>query len=336
MKEAFRPAYDADVMDKNESTHSISFPHSKVRLRGKTAWNADTLRGDYADVLILDEVQLMDPSTWEDVGAPMLLDNDGDAIFIYTPPNPQHKSPGYKMARKLFERGQKNKWPLWASFHWTSADNPHVSTAAIERMARDMAGDSYQREILAEDTDEVPDALWSRELIDETRVEWPPDSLERVVVGVDPPGGATECGIVAAGLSEGHVYILEDGSIEASPDRWASEVHRVAKLTHADMICGESNFGGDMVKSVLQPILNDGLNLRYKNVRASRGKALRAEPVVARFERGEAHIVHKLPKLEDELCTWVPGSKMDSPNRLDAMVWAATELQQTRSAAEVW
>mgnify|MGYP002682416675 FL=1 len=82
--EALREAVDANVFTKNETNHTIELAHTKQRIRAKTAWNADTLRGDYADVLILDEFQLMSEDTWDTVGAPMLLDNDGDAIFIYT------------------------------------------------------------------------------------------------------------------------------------------------------------------------------------------------------------------------------------------------------------
>ncbi len=335
IKSAFGAAYDQGVLDKNESTHSISAPGSRIRVRGKTAWNADSLRGDYADDLILDESQLIDPGAWEEVGAPMLLDNDGDAMFIYTPPNPREKALGYRMCQKLYDRGESDEWPLWASFHWTSKDNPHVSADAIERLARDMRADSYQREIMAEDTDEVPEALWTRELIRRTRVDAMPKNIDRIAVGVDPPGGATECGIAGVARADGELYIFADSSLQASPDRWSSEVVKLAEVSGADIITAEKNFGGDMVEHVIKPKIADRA-VRYKAVSASRGKSIRAEPVVARFERGEAHIVGNLPDLEDELCTWVPGSKMDSPNRLDAMVWACTELHTTPSSLEVW
>ncbi len=336
VSQASGEAIQGGGVDQNKSRHIIEPPNPKIRVRGKTAWNSDTMRGDYADVLILDEVQLMDPGAWEDVGAPMLIDNDGDAIFIYTPPKPTEKAPGYDMCKKMFDRGESEGWPEWDSFHWTSEDNPHVSKTAIERMKRDMTADSYQREILAEDTDEVPDALWTRELVNSTRVDVAPESMERIAIGVDPPGGATECGIVAVGRCDGEIYIIEDASLKDSPDRWGSEVVSLAARVGADIICAEKNFGGDMVESVLKPIIGNR-NVRYKNVNAARGKAVRAEPVVAAFERGEGHIVGGMSELEKELCTWVPGSNMDSPNRLDAMVWAATELKTSQPAKmEVW
>ena len=84
---ALAPMIKAGVLYKNETLHIIERPGSENRIRAKTAWNADTLRGDYADILILDEFQLMAEDTWEVVGAPMLLDNNGDAVFIYTPPS---------------------------------------------------------------------------------------------------------------------------------------------------------------------------------------------------------------------------------------------------------
>src|SRR3989304_2887494 len=84
---AFHSAISGGVLYKNETERIIEFPGTENRIKAKTAWNADTLRGDYADVLIMDEWQLMDEEAWDSVGAPMLLDNDGDAGFIYTPPS---------------------------------------------------------------------------------------------------------------------------------------------------------------------------------------------------------------------------------------------------------
>jgi hypothetical protein len=87
VKRALEPVIELGHLYKNETRHTIEVHDMETRIRAKTAWNADTLRGDYADVLILDEYQLMDEDAWGYVGAPMLLDNDGDAIFIYTPPS---------------------------------------------------------------------------------------------------------------------------------------------------------------------------------------------------------------------------------------------------------
>ncbi len=322
---------DAGVYYKNETKHIIEVSGTENRIRAKTAWNADTLRGDYADLLILDEWQLMDEEAWEVVGAPMLLDNDGDAIFIYTPPSLHSKSVTKardpRHASKMFKAAQADKTGRWETFHFASADNPHISTTALQDIAGDMSSLSYRQEILAEDMDDVPGALWTRELIARCRVTEYPD-LVRVVVGVDPPGGATECGIVTAGIGHnGHGYVLEDRSVKASPDEWAAAVLTAYNRNDADRVVGEANYGGDMVENtILQAAKARKQTVSFKMVHASRGKAVRAEPIVAGFEQGRVHLVGDFPLMEEEMCTWMPGITRESPNRVDAMVWALTEL----------
>jgi phage terminase large subunit-like protein len=204
-----------------------------------------------------------------------------------------------------------------------------------------MSSLTYRQEILAEDIDEIPGALWTRSVIENNRKSYP-ETLTRVVVGVDPPGGSTECGIIISavgpcdclGKEETHGFILGDYSLSGSPDRWASEVV-TAYLDHeCDRILAEANFGGDMVKSTIQMAANaQNVRISYADVRASRGKAVRAEPVAALYEQGKIHHVGKLNLLEDELCTWESTSTW-SPNRLDALVWGITNLmvQRQRSA----
>ena len=158
VKRALAEALDAKVYHKDETTHTIELPRSEQRLRCKTAWNADTLRGDYADLLILDEYQLVNEDAWELVGAPMLLDNNGDAVFVYTPPS--LRSVGMSKARdprhaaRLFKQAQEDKTGRWQALHFTSHDNPHISQAALAEIIRDMSRQSYRQEILAED-DEI-------------------------------------------------------------------------------------------------------------------------------------------------------------------------------------
>lgn len=147
----------AKVYAKNETERTIERPGTQNRIRAKTAWNADTLRGDYADLLILDEWQLMNEDTWEVVGAPMLLDNDGDAVFIYTPPS-LHSSGTSKArdprhAAKMFKTASEDKTGRWAAFHFTSHDNPYISQSALADLVHDMSHQSYRQEILAEDDD---------------------------------------------------------------------------------------------------------------------------------------------------------------------------------------
>ena len=332
VKRALAKPIDAGVFKKNETEHTIEREGTKNRIKGKTAWNADMLRGDYSDFLVLDEYQLMNEDTWEVVGAPMLLDNDGDAMFIYTPPSLHSRSVSKardpRHAAKMFQKAKQDKTERWAVFHFSSHDNPFISQIALEEITQDMTKLAYRQEILAEDIDEAPGALWSRELISNTRVIKYPD-LVRIVVGVDPTGSrGNECGIVVAGIGfDGNGYILDDRSLLGSPGEWADTVLTAYTRNQADMVVGEANYGGDMVEStIMQAAKNQGQIIRYKNVHASRGKAVRAEPVVANYEHNRLHHVGDFPHLEDEMVTWVPGESRDSPNRIDAMVWAITEL----------
>lgn len=328
IKTAFAAAIDAGHLYKNETKHVIELPNTKNRIRAKTAWNADTLRGDYADLLILDEFQLMAEDTWGVVGAPMLLDNDGDAVFIYTPPSlhtaSRTKAKDPRHAAKLYAKAKTDESGRWEAFHFSSYDNPHISEDALAELTKDMTALAIQQEIDAEDIDDAPGALWTRALLEATRVDRVP-MLVRVVIGVDPPGGATECGIVAAGLdANGHGYVIDDASLRDTPGNWGKAVIDAYQRTRADRVVGEQNYGGDMVENTIRTA-DGGLAISYASVHATRGKAVRAEPVAAQFEHGKAHLAGTFPLLENELCGWVPGSSR-SPNRLDAMVWALTEL----------
>lgn len=157
---ALKEPIEASRLIKNESAHTITKPGTQNRLKGKTAWNADTLRGDYSDLLILDEYHLMNEDAWGVVGAPMLLDNDGDALFIYTPPSLHTKSVTKARdplhAAKLYAKHKDDKPDAngrlrWECFHYTSKSNPHLSEIALAEIVGDMSQASYRQEILAED-----------------------------------------------------------------------------------------------------------------------------------------------------------------------------------------
>ena len=135
VKKALEEPIKAGVYHKDESERFIEIPGTKKRIKAKTAWNADTLRGDYADDLYFDEFQLTNEDAWDEVGEPMLLDNNGDAVFIYTPPS--LKSTGVSKARdprhasKLFEKASKDETGLWQAIHFTSHENPFISKEAL-------------------------------------------------------------------------------------------------------------------------------------------------------------------------------------------------------------
>ena len=324
----FKAQIDAKILRKNETLRIIEFPGTERRIRAKTAWNADSLRGDYADELILDEFQLMNEDAWGVVGAPMLADNNGDAVFVYTPPSlksrsaskandPQHAAKMWKQRQAMIAAGD----PRWALIHFSSFDNPHISQEALEELSSDMTALAYRMEILAEDVDEAPGALWTRALIEQYRqLSRPP--LNRIVVGVDPSATSAgdEAGIIVAGVA-GDGYVLEDASLQGSPLQWAQAAVAAYKRHQADCIIAESNQGGEMVELTIHAA-DPAVPVRL--VHASRGKQVRADPVAALYEKGRIHHVGSFPRLEDEMCLWLPGGP--SPNRLDALVYAIAGL----------
>ncbi len=325
----------AGIFHKNESEHFIELMNSEQRIKAKTSWNADSLRGDYCALLILDEWQLMDEDAWELVGAPMLLDNNGDAAFVYTPPSLHSRSVSKakdpQHAAKMYAKAQADKTGRWEAFHFTSMANPHINTQALAEIAQDMTSVAYRMEILAEDVNEAPGALWLRQAIEDNRVVSFP-TLERIVVAIDPSATSTgdEAGIIVAGKVGDQGYVLADRSLQGSPLTWAKAAVSAYHMFGANELIAESNNGGEMVELTIKQVDE---NVSIKLVHASRGKQTRAEPIAAKAENGNIHHVGKFEALEDELCLWIPGDP--SPNRLDAMVWAFTDLMTGQRAWEV-
>ena len=140
VKRIFQEGIDANIIYKHEQRHEVKLPNGGM-IRAKTAWDADTLRGDYADFLVLEEYAMMKQDAWTLVGAPMLLDNDGDAWFISTPKRRNHFYHAYLKAQTS---------DRWHAFHATSFDNHHLSKEALDEIIEDMTEDAYKQEILAE------------------------------------------------------------------------------------------------------------------------------------------------------------------------------------------
>jgi phage terminase large subunit-like protein len=220
----------------------------------------------------------------------------------------------------------------------TQANAAHLSPAFIEEVIGRYAGTRLGRqEIDGEIIEDRPDALWSRALIEAARVAAAP-ALMRIVVGIDPPAGsragADACGIVAAGRAEdGTIYVLEDATVAGlAPAGWAARAIALYRRLQADTLVAEVNQGGDMVRAVIREV---DPSAALKCVHATRGKYLRAEPIAAMYAQGRVkHVDPLLAELEDEMCDFgLSGlSSGGSPDRLDALVWAVTELTQ-RSAA---
>lgn len=187
-----------------------------------------------------------------------------------------------------------------------------------------------RQEIYGEILTDVQGALWNRDLLESIRIRQVPD-FERIVVAVDPPvtsgKKADTCGIIVAGLDRNNrAYILEDCSVQGlSPHGWAQAALAAYHMFEADRLVAEVNNGGELVESLLRQI---DPHVSYRAVRASRGKVLRAEPVAALYEQGR--VMHKgfFSELEDQMCC-LTGEGLDggkSPDRVDALVWAITEL----------
>lgn len=211
----------------------------------------------------------------------------------------------------------------------TFENKAHLSPAFVahikERYGNTRLG---RQEIDGEILEDIQGALWSHALIDLHRRDVVP-VLRRVVVAVDPPvtagRGSDACGIVIAGLGlDGEFYILDDRSVQGvSPEAWARTAIFAMEEFKADRLIAEVNNGGDLVESVLRTIDE---KLPYKSVRASRSKLTRAEPIAALYEQGRVHHLAVFPELEDELCSYGALAGQSSPDRLDALVWALTEL----------
>lgn len=175
---------------------------------------------------------------------------------------------------------------------------------------------------------DVEGALWNGDILHREEIER--DEMDRVVIAIDPAGTANkrsdETGIIVAGVRGEIGFIFEDASGKYTPNGWAEKALALYDRYHADAIVVETNFGADMVRTIIERTVKaSDLPPRIIETRAQKSKKLRAEPVVALYEQTRVYHVGNLADLEDEMLTWVPGQG-DSPNRIDATVWALTEL----------
>jgi len=222
--------------------------------------------------------------------------------------------------------------------HCNFVDNPFVNDATFE-----MAKRAYQKNVqtfnhvwLGDYVGDVEGALWTNGMIERCRIDEVPD-LSRIVVAIDPAvtGGKSsdETGIVIAGrhAQSGNYYVLEDASLRGSPDQWIRVAIEKYREYQADRIIAEVNNGGDLVETLLR---NTDRAVSYRAVRATRGKMLRAEPIAALYESNKVFHAERMRELEEQMIFY-NGSGNISPDRLDALVWALTDLSQTSGQA-VW
>lgn len=208
----------------------------------------------------------------------------------------------------------------------------------IRSNQRKFAGTRWAaQEIDGELLTDNPDALFKMSVLDDTRMPEPPKDLVEIVVSVDPAISQKpendDTGIVVAGRDvDGHLYILEDLTMKATPDVWGAAVVKAYQQHRASAVVVERNRGGDLVAGNVRAATAALVNgtaakaIKIVEVHATRGKYIRAEPVSALHEQRMIHIVDTLPKLEDEITQWNPRVGGVSPNRLDALVWAVWYL----------
>jgi phage terminase large subunit-like protein len=217
----------------------------------------------------------------------------------------------------------------------TSANAYHLAPAFLDEVVRRYRGTTLGRqELEGEFVEDRADAFWRRAQLEALRIKPPePDDLKRVIVAVDPPSGtgaASRCGIVAAGLLEGGgLTVLADATVSGlTPDAWAARAVDLFHALEADALVVEVNQGGAMAESVLRQADE---TLPILQVRATRGKRLRAEPIAALYAQGRVMHAGEFPALEDEMCLFGADGLADgrSPDRLDALVWALTVLSDT-------
>ena len=328
---AFEEPIQAKKLYIHNTKKILQIPGTETAIIAKTAWNANTLRGDYASKLILDEYQLMNEDTWKIVGAPMLLDNGGRVLFIYTPPSPESQLSSKavdKMHAIKFRKLNENK-PEWEVFYGKSHDNPTLNRRALELIVDDMDPIAYKMEILGQDLEEFPKALWRRSLIRYKRI--PLTQFKKIIIAIDPADYTknSEVGLMVMGLGiDNNIYVIEDASITfAKTEDWVAAAVNKYWSYDASLLVAEKNFGGDMVRHTFK--VADS-RIRVKVVRASSGKKVRAEPVVKMYRQKRIYHFRPFDGLESQMLFWNPDLKY-SPDRLDAMVWGATHLGKPQS-----
>lgn len=288
----------------------------------------DRLRGPQHDLAWCDELAAWRyPDAWDNL---MLGLRIGTArCVVTTTPKPT------KLLRDLLKREGA---AVAVTRGRTEENRANLAAAFFEVVSRYAGTRLGRQELDAELLEDVPNALWNRDQIERARVTATPQ-LSRVVVAIDPAGGSgetnDETGIVVCGCDgQGHGYVLDDLSGRYQPDAWARRAIGAYRHHQADRIVAETNFGGSMVEATLRAV---DPSVAFKAVTASRGKALRAEPVAALYEQGRVHHIGCFAALEDQMAGFASdfnrASAGFSPDRVDALVFALSELMIGESAS---
>jgi predicted phage terminase large subunit-like protein len=289
-----------------------------------SAEESERLRGPEHDALWADELAAWsDPAAWDMAMFGLRIGKNPRAC-VTTTPKPT------KLIRNLVARAGQDVAVTTGS---TFENSENLAPSFLETIKARYEGTRLGRqELNAELLEDVAGALWQRAWIDAQRVDKAPD-LRRIVVAIDPAvstnEGSDETGIVVAGRgADGRLYVLEDLSGRYGPDEWARRAVGAYRRWQADRIVAEKNQGGDMVELTVRSV---DPHISFKAVHASRGKVTRAEPFSASYEQGKvSHVGAGLAILEDQMCAFTSdfdrGQAGYSPDRVDALVWALTEL----------
>lgn len=321
----FRPTYEP-------SKRRLTWPNGAVA----TLFNAvepDQLRGPQHDLAWGDELAKWRYAreTFDQLQFGMRLGRHPRQLFTTTP-RP------IELVRELVARGVRGDGVMVTRGR-TMDNSANLAAPFLAEIRQRYDGTRLGRQELDGDIlDDAPGALWTRRMLDERRVPKAP-ALRRVVVAIDPAvtagEDADEHGIIVAGIGDdGRGYVLADGSTKGTPEAWARRAVGLFGEFEADRVVAEVNNGGDMVESVIRGV---SPGIPFVAVRATRGKAVRAEPISALYEQGRVSHVGGFPELEDQMVLMTNSGFTGerSPDRLDALVWAMTELfpQMTRRAA---
>jgi phage terminase large subunit-like protein len=308
----------------------ITWPNGAIA----TCYSADEpdrLRGPQHDAAWCDEIASWRyPDAWDMLMLGLRIGKN-PRVVATTTPRP------VKLIRDLLAREGRD---VVVTRDRTIENVANLAPAFLSEIMRRYEGTRLGRQELdAEVLEDVPGALWQRDWFDRDRVTAAP-GLTRVVVAIDPAmsstDGSDETGIIVAGIDSGdHGYVVDDISGRMAPHEWATKAVEAYRRYQADRIVAEVNAGGDMVQATLRTI---DTNVSFTAVRASRGKVIRAEPVAALYEQRKVHHVGSLSMLEDQLCGFTSDFDRSragySPDRLDALVWALSDLMVKTWAAD--
>ena len=308
----------------NYSRHLSEATHQRggyVKFIG--ALDSDRWNGPQWSLLWFDELALCNQDSWEQALFGLRLGRRPHAIATTTPKN-------RKFVKEL--QASDNCVTTMA----TTFDNPALSSFVLERLEQRYGGTRLGRqELLAEFVDEVEGAYWNVDMLDKSRVKpthisWDGIAsgvqIQRVVVAIDPAGthqrASNETGIVVAGKgNDGDYYVFHGLGYRLSPEGWATQAIELYDFWQADRILAERNNGGDMVAYTLNTVRAD---LPIRTIQASRGKAVRAEPVAALYEQGRVHHVGLFTNLEEQMCLFPVEHEND--DMVDALVYAISDL----------